>query len=80
MPKPRVKHRIDLNDFSARHQSMICMLQRPHPHGHGAHPNYVTLFEFRLFRALVNIRLTALQNSNNQIQQQIQKLIKIYKI
>ena len=121
--KPRVKHRLDLNDFSARHQNMICMFRRtygvgagggtgagvgpgaggwagagpgagsgagagvgpghlPHaaPYGHGAHPNYVTRFEFRLFRALVNIRLTALQNSNNQIQQQIQKLIKIYKI
>ena len=89
--KPRVKHRLDLNDFSARHQSMICMLGRPHgvgpghlphaaPHGHGAHPNYVTRFEFHLFRALVNIRLTALQNSNNQIPQQMQKLIKIYKI
>ena len=48
----------------------------PHaaPHGHGAHPNYVTRFEFRLFRALVNIRLTALQNSNNQIQQQMQQI------
>ena len=43
-------------------------------HGHGAHPNYVTRFEFRLFRALVNIRLTALQNSNNQIQQQMQQI------
>ena len=84
--KPRVKHRLDLNDFSALHQSMICMLGRPHwvgagvgpghlphaaPHGHGAHPNYVTRFEFRLFRALVNIRLITLQNSNNQMQQQI---------
>ena len=48
----------------------------PHaaPHGHGAHPNYVTRFEFRLFRALVNIRLTALQNSNNQLQQQMQQI------
>ena len=48
----------------------------PHasPHGHGAHPNYVTRFEFRLFRALVNIRLTTLQNSNNQIQQQTQQI------
>ena len=48
----------------------------PHaaPHGHGAHPNYVTRFEFGLFRALVNIRLTALQNSNNQIQQQMQQI------
>ena len=103
--KPRVKHRLDLNDFSARHQSMICMFGRPHgvgaggwagagpgagsgagagvgpghlphaaPHGHGAHPNYVTRFEFRLFRALVNIRLTALQNSNNQMQQQMQQI------
>ena len=85
--KPRVKHRLDLNDFSARHQ----MFGRPHgvgagagvgpghllhaaPHGHGAHPNYVTRFEFHLFRALVNIRLTALQNSNNQLQQQMQQI------
>ena len=110
--KPRVKHRLDLNDFSALHQNMICMSGRPHgggaggegagagagggagagvgpgagggvgpghlphaaPHGHGAHPNYVTLFEFRLLRALVNIRLTALQNFNNQIQQQMQQI------
>ena len=117
--KPRVKHRLDLNDFSARHQNMICMFRRtygvgagggtgagvgpgaggwagagpgagsgagagagvgpghlPHaaPYGHGAHPNYVTRFEFRLFRALVNIRLTALQNSNNQMQQQMQQI------
>ena len=28
--KPRVKHRLNLNDFSARHQSMICMFWRPH--------------------------------------------------
>ena len=86
--KPRVKYRLDLNDFSALHQNMICMFGRPHgvgegggvgpghlphadPHGHGAHPNYVTRFEFRLFRALVNIRLITLQNSNNQMQQQI---------
>ena len=28
--KPRVKHRLDLNEFSARHQSMIYMFGRPH--------------------------------------------------
>ena len=43
-------------------------------HGHGALPNYVTRFEFLLFRALVNIRLTALQNSNNQMKQQMQQI------
>ena len=86
--KPRIKRLINLQDFSIRHQNLICMFGRPHggvppavaPHGgapcptlHGAHGPHINPLYVR--RVEFNV-FRALVNQNMQQLQNQQNQLK----
>ena len=75
---PRVKKKINLGDFSAYLQNMICMLGAPlggdaaaGVHGVHMNPHYVTRNEFNLFRTIVFNGFQLIINNMQQMRQDI---------
>ena len=75
---PRVKKKINLGDFSANLQNMICMLGAPlggdaaaGVHGVHMNPHYVTRNEFNLFRTIVFNGFQLIINNMQQMRQDI---------
>ena len=74
---PRVKKKINLGDFSANLQNMICMFgvlfggDDAGVHGVHMNPHYVTRNEFNLFRAIVFNGFQLIINNMQQMRQDI---------
>ena len=78
---PRVKKKINLGDFSANLQNMICMLGAPlggdaaaGVHGVHMNPHYVTRNEFNLFRTIVFNGFQLIINNMQQMRQDINQI------